>query len=201
VRPFEDRGAAHLALIQLVLGTVRLHECLVFSTAAIAGIGVLRVGMIDPVVDQIQLVGGLQGVQHEDAIGIMDRRNKNDRLRLNLSDDLAGGKDQSGVVLALAKGFVPDLPFGNDVFVARHGGRDVLQPGRHGLFRSDQRSQPDPKLSFEPVDRVSIAQAHPWLHRLLVEAVNALVKPVELVDALLLFALGPAALDAGVFDA
>ena len=57
------------------------------------------------------------------------------------------------------------------------------------------------ELDGRLVDRVAVADAHPGLDALFVQPVDRFVEPLEVVDALLLFALGPAALDASVFGA
>ena len=85
--PFEDRRAADLALVHLVLGADGREFLLHFFDGGIGSVGISRVGMVDPVVDEVDLVGGLEGFEHVGAIGVPDGRDEDDGVGLDVFDE------------------------------------------------------------------------------------------------------------------
>ncbi len=56
-------------------------------------------------------------------------------------------------------------------------------------------------MQIRAVERVAVAQAHPGLNPCSPQSVDALIQPVEIVDALLFLALGPTALQPAMLHA
>ena len=202
VRELELRRAAGLALEDVVVGRIRLHELAQLQRTGVAGLRHGRVRVVDPPLDEAEGVLLLELLEHGHVVvlgGILVPRNRgHEALRpgLHLVHGLRGLVHHQRVLLALAEGLVPDLPLGHHVLVARHERLHVPDPGGERLRIVRDLAHLHAEAEVAAPHGVAVGDADPGLHAHRGHLAHLRVEPGEVVLALLLLGLGPAAEEA-----
>ena len=202
MRELELRRAAGLALEDVVVGRIRLHELAQLQRPGVAGLRHGRVRVVDPPLDEAEGVLLLELLEHGHVVvlrGILvpaDRGHEADGLRLDLVHGLRGLVHHQRVLLALAEGLVPDLPLGHHVLVARHERLHVAQPGGERLRVVRDLPHLHAEAEVAAPHGVAVGDADPGLHAHRGHLAHLRIEPGEIVLPLLLLGLRPPAEEA-----
>ena len=209
---FELRRAAHLALEDVEAGRIALHERTQrLREIRVRSVGVVLVGVVDEEAREVEGVLLLQALQQHAVVALdgrlpllprpADRRHVALRVRLHGADGLRGAVEELGVLGTLVEGLVPDLPFVHHVLVAFHARGAVAQPRRKRLGVPRDLLHAHAEAEVATPHGVAVGEADPGLHAHRRHLAHLRVEPGEVVDALLLLRLRPAAEEAAALRA